>query len=141
MSAPRTPLGPLLLLVAGLSALPACDDGCDLASTLPGFTPVCDDAVLARYPDETRLVVLSAEGGALVAYLPAGVEELPYGGTTGRPLSVLIETDQGDIVAGVPESSLVIRELGPDAALVDLTVDIDQGWVHGRVQTAVEFRD
>ncbi len=141
---PALPSLPALRLVTAAVATTCLGVGCapcDLQSTVQGFSPVCDEAVLARYPDETRLVVLSAEGGALVAYLPAPIEELPYGGTTGRAITVMVETDKGELWAGVPEAEVTIQSLGPDDATVGLSIELDEGWIYGQVDTAVEFRD
>lgn len=139
---PALPASRTLAITAALAGgLAAACTPCDLQSTVQGFTPVCEGAVLARYPDETRLVVLSAEGGAVVVYLPAPVEERPYGGTTGQAITVMVETDKEVLWAGVPEAEVIIRSLGPELATVGLSVELDEGWIYGEVDAAVEFRD
>ncbi|MCB9779790.1 MAG: hypothetical protein H6742_14590 [Alphaproteobacteria bacterium] len=119
----------------------ACAAPCDLASDVPGFTPVCDDAVLGRYADESRLVVLSEQGRAMVAYLPADLEERPYGGTTGLPVTVVVETDQAELVAGVPEAWLRIEQLDGERATVSLDVEFDEGRVAGTLDAEISWQD
>lgn len=120
--------------------LSACAPDCGVTSNLPGFTPVCEQAVLALYPEESRLVVLGMEGGAMVAYLPAPLVEGPYGGTTGRPLDVIVDAGDRQFTAGVPEAELTISGLGPERAGAALTVLFDEGWIHGSLLVDVEHR-
>lgn len=127
-------------MLLALSIL-ACAAPCDLASTIPGYTPQCDGAVMARYPDETRVVVLGAQAGSLVAYLPARVREQAYGGTSGEPLTVVVDTEKADRVAVEPEALLRILELGPDTATVELVVAFEDGEIQGEVELIVESRD
>jgi len=124
------------------AALPlACGPRCTLASTLPGFVPQCDVAVLARYSDESRLVILGSQGGALVGYLPAPLQSGPYGDTTGRSLTVIVDGDPTDFLATPPLAWLNISDLTVDSATVDITAEFDQGWVDGTTTVLVEQRD
>lgn len=120
--------------------LTACTDSCDISSNLPGYTPVCEQATLALYPDESRIVVLGAEGGAMVIYMPPDLQEQPYGGTTGLPVDVVVDAGDHEYTAGVPEAEVTITGVGPAQAGAAMTILFDEGWVHGTLLLEVQHR-
>lgn len=124
-----------------LLLLGACAPDCEIASTLPGFTPMCEGAKLAVYPDETRILVLGEEASAMVIYMPAPIEEGDYGGTTGKPIDVIVDADGRQFTSGVPDAELVMYAIGDQVAGVGMTIEFNEGWVHGSLSLAVEHRE
>jgi len=101
-------------------------DDCRLESTVPGYAPVCE-AWLVRYPDETRLFV----DEVLVVYLPREVSaRVEYGGTTGRPITVLL----GERLA---ESRPTTVSFGASLSEVWLDVTFEDGEVIGPVSAGI----
>lgn len=131
---PMTPLVSLPLLLG------ACADDCEMASTLPGYTPMCEGAKLAIYPDETRILVLGQEGSAMVIYLPAPIEEHEYGGTSGFPMDVIVDAGGRQFTATVPEAELSMYSIGDNVAGAGMTIEFTEGWVHGSLVLDVEYR-
>jgi len=130
----------VLLLLALTLAIIACAAPCEIGSNLPGYAPQCEGAVLALYPDESRLVVLGSQGGAMVAYLPPDLSAQPYGGTTGRPVTVLVDTDNAQLMGSSEQSRIRVDALSSDTARLTVDVELDEGWIYGPVDAVVEHR-
>lgn len=77
---------------------------CKLESSFNWYTPACDQAVLKRYSNETRLVI-PGTSASLLAYLPHDVHIDKYGGITGNYLLIILDQD----LALSPQSYLTIE--------------------------------
>ena len=114
----------ITVVIAGAGCAPK--DECRLESTVPGYVPECE-AWLVRYPDETRLFV----DEVLVVYLPQEVSPgLEYGGTTGRPITVLL----GELLA---ESRPTTVTFGSSLSEVWLDMTFAEGSVIGPVEAGL----
>ena len=84
----RAPTATALVILAAIPAAGcAPEEGCGLSSTVADYSPRCE-AALVLWPDESRLFV----DDRLVAYLPPDPQPgTVYGGTTGRPITVLLD--------------------------------------------------
>lgn len=123
-----------------LVLLLACADPpspCGVESTVPGFVPDCDGAVLSYLEGESRLVLVG-DGGALVAFLPADIEEVEYGGTSGRYLAVTLEVGGQESAAEARTTTLTFARLDEDAAEARISADFESGTVVGPFDAAVE---
>ncbi len=110
---------------------------CDLNSTVAGFEPNCDTALMIDYNRESRLLIDGGEG-ALVAYLPARPEAGKYGAETGNPLTVLVSVGEREQVAESRTTWVVLGEMTEQSAEVYLHAVFEMGEVDGSL--AVERR-
>jgi hypothetical protein len=108
----------------------ACTTPCTLVSNVADYQPICEDAVLAQYGDESRLVVPS-DSGALVAYLPGDLSEETYGGTSGNPLTILLDLDGGTSFAQARSSHVTIARLDLYDAELQITASFEAGTIEG----------
>ena len=97
-------------LLASLLLAAGCDSDCGLTSTIPGYTPECDSA-LVLYPEESLLEV----DEVIEAWLPADpTPNTAYGATSGNPLTLLINGELANshgtkVVFGHSLSEVVIE--------------------------------
>ena len=109
-----------LLLACAEPAQPSCD----LRSTVPSYEPACEDALLVLWPDESRLRV----DGRVEALLPPDPQEdTTYGGTSGNPLTLLLDEELAD-------SQMTTLTLGPGRETARLDAALDSGNIWGVVR-------
>lgn len=117
----------LVILAAIPGAGCAAEQSCGVTSTVADYTPECA-AALVIWPEEARLIV----DDRLVAYLPPDVQpETVYGGTTGRPITVLLDDRLAEVRPTAVTFLGSLEEVRVDAVFAD-------GEVYGTVSAAVE---
>ena len=107
---------------------------CGLQSSLPAYTPDCETAGAATYPDETRLVV-GGTGGYLTVSLPPDVQAgTVYGGTTGEPLLAVLTLGSGaELLAEGRTSTVRVARADGDELEAGLSLEFAGGEITGAV--------
>ena len=100
---------------------PEEDNGCLVASDLTEFQPVCSQALLGLYDEQTILELPGGSGAVLTAYLEASPSIQAYGGETGNSLSMILEVHSESWSAVGRNSTLTVASLEEDIA--ELRID------------------
>lgn len=141
MSAPhpaRLPSHRAALAAAALLALSACkaDEDCVMTSALESFEPLCSGEMI-QYVGETR-VFIYGQGGTLTAFLPEEVVVGTYGGTSGNPLTVILDQTGGEeLLADDRLSTLTFARIDEEEAELRILADFDGQAIKGPLVVSV----
>ena len=121
-------------LHAALALAPGCGaTDCPLRSTIADYEPDCDSARIAFFADETVVSIPGTDGSSLQLWLPADPDAGDYGGTTGSPLTALVETPAGSWLAETRAARLSLLDPTADPATITLVVEVEVGEVRGTI--------
>lgn len=120
------------VLMPAFATLSGCGaDDCPLRSTIAGFDPDCGSARIAFFAEETVVSIPGVDGGSLELWLSADPAAGDHGGTSGNPLTALVETDAGSWLAETRAARLNLVDPTADPVTVTLVVEVDAGEVRG----------
>ena len=101
-----------------------------MTSALDAFEPLCSGEMI-QYVGETR-VFINGLGGTMTAFLPESVAPGTYGGTSGQPLTVILDLSAGDeLLADDRLSSITFARVDEDEAELRIVADFDGQAVKG----------
>ena len=138
MPAPHPALrpGPRAALAAAalplLLALGACKpaEDCGMTSALDSFEPLCSGELI-QYVGETRVFIYGT-GGTLTAFLPEEVAVGVYGGTSGNPLTVILDQTGGEALRADDRlRTLTVARIAAGEAELRIIADFDGQAIKG----------
>ncbi len=102
-------------------------NSCQVISELESFQPICSQATLSLYDDQTILELSGGTDAALTAYLEASPSVQAYGGETGNSLNTVLEVDGESWTAVGRKTTLTFASFDSDSAEVRIDAHFPDG--------------
>ena len=109
---------PLLIL---WGCTPPPTNTCGVESELADFDPVCSQAVLSLYDDQSIMELPGGNNAVLAAYIEASPTIQAYGGESGNLLNVVLEIETESWTAVGRKTTLTVANIDEDTA--ELRID------------------
>ena len=119
----------LLILVGLWGCAPAEEetDDCQVVSDRTDFVPVCSQARLTLYDEQTVLTLPGGSNATLTGYIEANPVIQMYGGQSGNTLNMLLEIDLESWTAVNRSTTLTIAALDDETAELQLDAHFSDG--------------
>ena len=102
-------------------------DDCQVVSDRTDFVPVCSQAKLTLYDEETVLELPGGSNATLTGYIEANPAIQMYGGQSGNTLNMLLEIDLESWTAVNRSTTLTIAAIDDEIAELQLEAHFSDG--------------
>ena len=100
---------------------------CQVVSELDTFQPICSQATLSLYDDQTIVELSGGSDAMLSAYLEPSPSIQAYGGETGNTLSTVLEVDTESWTAVGRKTTLTFASFDSDSAEIRIDAHFPDG--------------